>query len=132
MSSNRLRYDNHAYKCDLSQSTGSLFYNLNPLKFEHTSKCRHELGLVAGNDVSIIKGNVVDLESDLRNQTRPASNCPSQKYHPSSDAFLRLPAVHGLPSRHVDTTALHLPSCQMIRYAPVALPMTSTLTCASK
>ena len=36
-----------------------------------------ELGIVGGTGVSQIKGNLVDLENDLRGQTRSASQCPS-------------------------------------------------------
>ena len=76
MSSNRLIYDNCAYNKKIQESTSPLNYTLYPGKFENTSKCRIELGSVGGNGVSLFSGNLVDLESDLRNQSRPASLCP--------------------------------------------------------
>ena len=65
MSSNRLKFDTCAYKKNLDQSVGPLSYVLNPMKYENCNKCRMELGIVGGNNVSQIKGNLVDLENDL-------------------------------------------------------------------
>ena len=83
MSSNRLIYDTCAYKKTLDQSVGPLSYVLNPIKYENYGKCRMELGLVGGTAVSQIKGNLVDLENDLRGTTRSASLCPSKHYVPN-------------------------------------------------
>ena len=80
MSSNRLIYDTCAYKHELSQSVGPLQYILNPMKYENCNKCRMELGIVGGTAVSHIKGNLVDLETDLRGQTRRTTKCPSKLY----------------------------------------------------
>lgn len=129
MSSNRLTYDTCAYKTDLDQSTSPLSYNINPIKFENCNKCRMELGIVGGTAVSHIKGNLVDLENDLRGQTRQASLCPSQHYVPSCDnptdcqtTQLELKGTACAPGRTVDTNMVHLPPCQMVRYKPVPLP----------
>ena len=59
------------------RNEGTLSYMLYPLKYEGKSKCRVNLGVVGGNNVSIIKGNMVDLENDLRGQTRPLTQ-PNQ------------------------------------------------------
>ena len=132
MSSNRLMYDTCAYKKELDQSTGPLSYTLNPMKYENCSKCRMELGIVGGTSVSQIKGNLVDLENDLRGQTRPASNCPSKHYQPNcpdnkiGDACqpsqIQLQGSACSPPRTIDTNLVHLRPCQMIRYKPVPLP----------
>ena len=66
MSSNRLIYDTCAYKAEITQSSNTLNYVLDPMKYENCKKCRMELGIVGGNEVSQIKGNLVDLENDLR------------------------------------------------------------------
>ena len=76
MSSNRLIYDTCAYKKTLDESVGPLSYLLNPIKYENCNKCRMELGIVGGSNVSHIRGNLVDLENDLRGQTRGASLLP--------------------------------------------------------
>ncbi len=82
MSSNRLMYDKCAYENQLKQSTSPLDYNLYTGKFENSAKCRIEFGTVGGNGVSLFSGNLVDLESDLRGQSRLQSNCPSTQYNP--------------------------------------------------
>ena len=131
MSSNRLIYDTCAYKHSLSQSVGQLAYILDPSKYEHCNKCRIELGLVGGTAVSHVKGNLVDLETELRGQTRLASKCPTQKYQmpcPQGDLNTCHPpniVINGNPGnqgRVINTELQHLPSCQMFRYKSIPLP----------
>lgn len=122
MSYNRLRYDQCAYKTELDQSVGPLEYILNPMKYENCQKCRHEFGLVGGTNVSNIKGNLVDLENDLRGQTRSNTKCPAKKYAPSEGGVLNIPSNRCNSSRQIDLTPVHLPPCQMLRFPPVPLP----------
>lgn len=122
MSSNRLRYDHCSYKTDLSQSVGPLGYVLNPMKYENCRKCRHEFGLLGGTAVSHIKGNMVDLENDLRGQTRLASKCPDKKYQPSKSNLIVLDGNACNKPRTIDLTKVHLPSCQTIKLPPRLLP----------
>ena len=117
MSSNRLSYDTCEYKQRLNESVGPLQYMLNPMRYENCSKCRMELGVVGGTGVSNIKGK--------------ASLCPSNQYQSvcaNGDLNNCNPSPIqikgngcGLP-RTIDTTPVHLPSCQMIRYKPTPLP----------
>ena len=79
MSSNRLMYDTCEYKTRIGESVGPLEYMLNPIRYENCNKCRMELGTVGGTNVSHIKGNLVDLETDLRGQTRRHTKCPQLK-----------------------------------------------------
>ena len=88
MSSNRLSYDECAYKTNLKQSTDPLEYMMYQGKYNNDSKCRFEFGLLGGNGVSIYSGNLVDLESDLRGQTRVLSDCPDKMFNPSYDKEL--------------------------------------------
>lgn len=121
MSSNRLIYDTCAYKKTLDQSTGPFSYSMYPGKFENCAKCRIELGQTGGNGVSLYSGNLVDLESDLRGQTRPASLCPAKHYQP----MCRKPnsTGDGLPCDPATQYPLvNQPSCQMVRYPPVPMP----------
>lgn len=122
MSYNRLRYDQCAYKSELDQSVGPLEYILNPMKYENCQKCRHEFGLVGGTNVSHIKGNLVDLENDLRGQTRSNTKCPARKYAPNEGSVLSIPSNRCNSSRQIDLTPVHLPPCQMLRFPPVPLP----------
>jgi hypothetical protein len=58
-------------------------YTLIGQKYYHPNVARNALGLVGGNEVSLISGNLVDLESDLRGVTRDLSRCPARKFAPS-------------------------------------------------
>jgi hypothetical protein len=128
MSFNRLRYDTCSYRNFLAQEVGEFAYVIDPVRYDHPNKRRFEFGIVAGNDVSIAKGNMVDLESDLKGQTRLASKCPMLDYQnpcPNGSMNTCIPrqvVIRGNPSnmgRVVDTTPLHLAPAQMFRYTPI-------------
>lgn len=128
MSSNRLIYDTCEYKTRLDENAGNLEYLLDPVRYENCNKCRMDLGVVGGTAVSHIKGNLVDLETDLMGITRKASLCPTKKFT-SGCATKNIAnckpdniVINGNPAQHasvIDTSKLHLPSCNMIRYKPV-------------
>ena len=122
MSSNRLMYDTCAYKKALSESVAPINYMLYPGKYENCSKCRIELGVVGGNNVSLISGNLVDLESDLRGQTRQASLCPSNKYQPKCNGCKN--SNDGIPcsGAKCQEKLIHQPACQMHRYPKMPMP----------
>ena len=122
MSFNRLSYDTCEYRKRLDESVGPLSYVLNPMKYENCNKCRHELGIVGGPAVSQIEGDLVTLESELRGQTRPASNCPSMKYQPTFGDSIQIAGSSCSAPSTLSTKLLNLPPCQFIRYKPVALP----------
>ena len=79
--------------------------------------CRIDFGVVGGNNVSLYKNNLVDLESDLRGQTRFASSCPKYKYLPR----FNYSCSSGLPSGNAKPTKdfIHLPECQIICRRPL-------------
>ena len=123
MSSNRLSYDTCNYKQNLQQSVSSINFVLDPIKFEHKNKCRMELGIIGGTNVSHVKGNLVDLENDLRGQNRPMTYCSDYKYSPRDDNYVQgKEYIKCVQHPKVDTTLQHLPSCQMIDYKPVPRP----------
>jgi len=119
MSNNRLMYDVCAYETRIKESTNPLAYQLNTIKYENCNKCRHELGLVGAQSASLITGNLVDLENDLRGQTRRLSQCPSKQYHPSKNITIQDKCGK---KRILNTEKIHLTSCQMIKYKPVPYP----------
>lgn len=123
MSSNRLMYDTCEYKQRLQESVSSIDFLLDPVKYEHNNRCRMELGLVGGTNVSHVKGNLVDLENDLRGQNRPATNCAEYKFIPSDEEYVQ-GKEYIKPVNHpkVDTTMQHLPTCQMIDYKSIPRP----------
>jgi hypothetical protein len=127
MSSNRLSYDPCATKKNIEQSTEPLSYIINPIKYENCNKCRMELGIVGGTAVSHIRGNLVDLENDLRGQTRIYSICPEKQFKSSQcNNDVSTPSYKNICSAPstttIDTELIHLPPCQMIRYPSVPLP----------
>jgi hypothetical protein len=122
MSSNRLIYDNCAYEQKLNVSTGPSNYSMYPGKYEHSSKCRIQLGQVGGNGVSIYDGNMVDLESDLMGIDRRASMCSTSKYQPACKSCSCGGVSTGLPCDCLKCRSKNLvnqPSCQMVEYGPV-------------
>ena len=128
MSSNRLIYDEETYKADLKQSVGPFAYTLDPVRYENLNKCRMELGVLAGTSVSHIKGNLIDLETELRGQNRNASACPANHYMPSvltdDNSYVqpKTIVIKETPNRAggvIDTSLAHLPSCQMVEFKPI-------------
>lgn len=73
--SNRTMYDNCAYQKNLMESVSPLQYNLWLGKFEHCAKCTDKQFYT--------KYQLVDVETELRNQTRVLSKCDQFKYSPS-------------------------------------------------
>ena len=93
MSSNRLIYDTCAYQKEMAKQCDQLTYILDPTKHYQEEPCRPELGIVGGNSVSIVKGNLVDLETDLRGLTRYNTRCQLQKNNwiPKSNGKIVIP-----------------------------------------
>ena len=117
MSFNRSKYDNCSYKQNLQNNVSTLSYILSPINWEHQDKCRHQLGLVGGSSVSHIQGNMVDLESELRGQTRYVSKCGTNMYVPTEDGIIK-----NDKTEPINTNTLHLPACQSIMYKSIPLP----------
>jgi hypothetical protein len=99
---NRTVYDPCVYEQSLLQSVSPIAFMLDPIQYQNCNQCRMELGIVGGTAVSHVQGNLVDLESDLRGQTRPLDHCLALKYLPQAPPPM-----------------VHLPPCQMFTYGPV-------------
>lgn len=117
MSFNRLMYDTCQTTREQNASVSILDYVMAPFRYENPHKARHTLGLVGGPAVSHIQGNLVDLESELRGQTRYQTMCARRHYQPSTDGMIR-----NDKTAPIDTRRVHLPSCQMFPYRSVPLP----------
>lgn len=117
MSFNRLSYDNCHYVSEIEENTNVLKYIINENRYEHPDKCRNELGLVGGSGVSQIRGNIVDMESELRGITRNLSKNCCSSIKPLSDEFI----IVNDKTAPIDTRKLHLPACQMVDYKEVPL-----------
>lgn len=88
----------------------------------HSAPTRHMLGVVGGNEVSVIKGNLVDLESDLRGITRVNTFCPWRGYQPpaADQTTINRQTIKGSVS--IDTSKAHLKPGQMWAYPAVKAP----------
>jgi hypothetical protein len=123
-------------------------YTQIPQKFYHPNAGRNALGLVGGNDVTLVAGNMVDLESELRGITRDLSKAPAKNYKPScllgekepdqGMSSTKLASINSsCPSWptpmhfierstgkaiRIDTQPQHLPTVQMFTYPGVPMP----------
>lgn len=120
MSFNKSSYDPATYKRMLGENVSILDYVMDGARFENPHKCRHELGLAAGPAVSHIEGNLVDLESDLRGQTRLLGMCAGRQYAPPRDGLIR-----NDKTPPINTRPQHLRTCQMFAYPATPLPPTA-------
>jgi hypothetical protein len=89
----------------------------------HPEPKRHILGLVGGNEVSLIKGNIVDLESDLRGINLPNTFCPWRQYQPPAAKATEIKRATYKGEVAIDVRAKHLPAYQMWAYPAVAAPL---------
>ncbi len=117
MTSNRLLYDECAYSKRIKESTSPVGYLLNPIKFENCNKCRNELGLLGGTNVSINNSNLVDVESDLSGRTRLLSQCPQQKHQPGNCKCVHDSGIPG-DCDSCQPQKRHLRPCNMFQYKP--------------
>jgi hypothetical protein len=136
MSYTRNAYDACAYNTSLSQSVAPLSYILDDVKYRHCKKCRMEMGIVGGTAVSHHVGEMqlVDLENDLRGQTRPLTRCQQFHYQPSTDGSIPRGVEYIKPVEHpaLEGPARHLPACQLAATLEVPEePKLSKFSCAS-
>lgn len=87
-----------------------------PEKFYHPNAGRNALGLVGGNEVSVVKGNLVDMESELRGITRDLSRFPPKQYQPT------LPEGASWPTSDLTFVDRETEKPQQISMAPRHLP----------
>lgn len=110
---NRLKYDDCAHLFAINQSTAPVSFVLDPIRYYHQNRCRPGVGVVGGTAVSHVTENLVDLENELRGQTRPSTKCPKYHYFPRDDntivstEYIK-PVQH--PVLHTDVRA-DLPEC---------------------
>lgn len=118
MSFNRLTYDTCRYSRELNENTDILKYIINPQRYEHPKKCRPEVGTIAGANVSQVKGNLVDMESELFGITRNLSKCAVSQVKP----LAQQPIILNDKTKPIDTSKLHLRPCQLVNYQRVPMP----------
>lgn len=114
------------------QSSDAYSFVQIPEKWENPNKCRNALGLVGGAEVSHIKGNLIDLESDLYGITRPNSKCNAKQYVPSCPlgggacpdypADIQFRDKSTAEYKSVSTEPYHLKTCQTWSYPGTPVP----------
>ena len=92
-------------------------------QFVNPTPKRHILGLVGGNEVSLIKGNMVDLESDLRGINIPNTFAPWRQYQPPQRGQTEIVRKNTKIALNIDIQSAHLPVYQMIAYPSVVAPL---------
>lgn len=91
--------------------------------YTHKQAARHILGVVGGNEVSLIKGNRIDLESDLLGITRPNTWCKDRKHLPPKQADTKIHRDNPKEDTFsVDVRMQHLPVYQMWAYPATFVP----------
>jgi hypothetical protein len=80
------------------------------------------LGVVGGNEASLIKGNQVDLESDLRGLNLPNTFCPQRAYQPAPNKPEEIVRKNVKANLTINTQMQHLPTYQMWAYPAVLAP----------
>ena len=83
---------------------------------------RHTIGLVGGNDVSLVAGNPQDVESDLKGLTRPLTKCNDREYQPLRKGQEQIEYNNRKTTMAIDLRPVHLKDYQMWGYAPVYAP----------
>eukprot|EP00798_Chlamydomonas_sp_ICE-L_P017316 gene17316-23625_t len=105
-------------RSDLGESTAPVEYLLDLSAHEHCDKCRVDIGIVGGTNVSHVNGTLVDIENDLKGINRPSTKCPGFNFLPTADGSIQgkeyiKPVCHP----RIDMSSHnHLPVCQFTRY----------------
>jgi len=93
-----------------------------PSQLVHPDPKRHILGIVGGNEVSLVKGNMVDLESDLFGYNIPNTFCPWRQYQPPQKGQKEIVRENHKINLTIDIQKSHLPVYQMMGYPAVVAP----------
>lgn len=92
--------------------------------YVHSKPHAHTLGVIGGNEVSIIKGNQVDIESDLRGITRQNTRSldPERVHTPLKNYATEVLRNTPKEKVQIDTRLAHLPVYQMWAYPATFSP----------
>lgn len=113
MSFTRLHYDVPDYKLNLNENISVLGYLLDPVKYNHSTPCRSEKGLIGGNNVSQAQGELVALENNLFGIDRGYAKCDVTAFTPHADEHVQgKDLFKDTKFPIVNTAPKHLPSCQ--------------------
>jgi hypothetical protein len=97
-------------------------YDILVSQYQHVKPKRHTLGLVGGNEVYNIKGNRVDLESDLFGITRPFTWSTERKHLPDNNSNI-INRSNPKNSVHIDAIPVPREEYQLWSYSEVTAPL---------
>ena len=103
-------------------------YVEDPFAYVHKTPARHILGIIGGNQVSLPKGRMVDVESDLRRLNIPLTYSPAREYQPPPTEQTTIYRKSTKGSVTIDVRQRHLPAIQMWPYAPTFAPVPMKVT----
>ena len=98
-------------------------YSQTPYAYVSKTPARHILGIVSGNEVSLPKGSMVDVESDLRRLNFPLTKCSARKYQAPPEEQKTISRKSTKGSVTIDVRQRHLPAIQMWPYAATFSPI---------
>lgn len=98
------------------------FYEQSQWAYVSSHPKRHVLGIVGGNEASLTKGNVTDVESDLTRRTRPLTRCPPLLHQPVGETATTIKRQNRKYDLTLDISKVHLPAYQMWAYPVVMAP----------
>lgn len=110
----RLHFDACTYKHNLKQSVGTADYMLGTpqmdcrICFSTDPAIRMKTGISTCDSVPI-----VDIDSELKNLTRKASDCPSEKYIPTGKSFCKVKNMKDCTTLPTEDTRISNPTCTM-------------------
>lgn len=88
MSFTRLDYDPCTYRTNLTQSVGPGDYSISTPSQQCSTCLSSDPWLQGSGGVTICRERpLIDVDSELHNLSRPATNCPAGLYHPSTQPF---------------------------------------------
>lgn len=91
--------------------------------YVHEAPKRHILGLIGGNEVSLIQGNMVDLESDLKGIHLPITFAPWRQYQAPLKGQKEIVRENVKQTVKINVQKSHLPVYQMMAYPAVMAPL---------
>lgn len=104
------------------KSENPQMYDRNIVEYQNIKPKRHTLGIVGGNEVYEIKGDRVDLESDLLGITRPNTWGTSREHLPSKNSDI-IERTNPKNSISIKATPIAREEYQMWSYSGVYAPL---------
>ena len=110
----RLPFDNCTYKHNLKQSIGPGDYMLGTPQMNCRMCFSTDPALRVASGVSKCANiPIIDVDSELKNITRPASDCPSEKYFPGAGKQCNLQNYQVCEALPTEDTRISNPTCTL-------------------